>query len=95
MFQRSNTLLLFRSKIEDKLRMVEEGGSKNDLEKTINDLEQNIQDLEEKNNELGGSVRIYKFIKFFILMSNFFQENLKGYKLFCSNFFNVVILFCF
>ena len=65
MFQRSNTLLLLRSKIEDKLRMVEEGGSKNDLEKTINDLEQNIQDLEEKNNELGGSVRIYKFMKFF------------------------------
>ena len=51
-------IILFRNKIEEKLRMVEEGGSKNDLEKTINDLEQSIQDLEEKNNELAGSVRI-------------------------------------
>lgn len=41
--------------------MVEEGGSKNDFEKTINDLERSIQDLEEKNNELGGSVRIISF----------------------------------
>ena len=74
-------IILFRNKIEEKLRMVEEGGSKNDLEKTINDLEQSIQDLEEKNNELAGSVRIW--LKHFISSTkNFLIPNC-----FCINTF--------
>uniref|UniRef100_A0A7M5WS22 non-specific serine/threonine protein kinase n=1 Tax=Clytia hemisphaerica TaxID=252671 RepID=A0A7M5WS22_9CNID len=45
-----------RSKAEEKLRHIEEGGSKHDLEKTVNDLETTIQDMEDKNNELAGSL---------------------------------------
>jgi len=48
--------LFTRSKVEDKLRHVEDDSGKHNLEKTITDLEQTLQDLEEKNQELTGSV---------------------------------------
>ena len=51
------SFLFTRSKVEDKLRHVEDNSGKHDLEKTITGLEQTLQDLEEKNQELTGSVR--------------------------------------